>query len=653
MDFRIADTFTDSLAHLTAGEQKAVKTTAFDLQMNPANPGMSFHKLDKTRDKHFWSVRVSRDIRLIVHRTPQSLLLCFVDHHDAAYRWAESRKIETHPKTGAAQIVKIRERVEEIRIPRRVERQPRERVSMLLFEAVADSDLLSWGVPREWLAEVRAVDSEDELLALADHLPAEAAEALLELATGRAPKAPAAMAAALTSVCDEDASIDHLALEGEEDSVITPAPDAFIHPDAQRRFRTIQSREELERALDAPWDRWTIFLHPGQREWVERSFNGPARVSGSAGTGKTIVALYRAVHLAIAVPESRVLLTTFSTALASALRIKLRRLIGNQPRLGERIDVDSMDTIGKRLYERTFGKVNLASDGDITALLADAASRHPGPGVSAAFLRSEWDNVVDAWQLTSWEAYRDVQRLGRRTRLPESRRKVLWEIFAGVLVEMKVSRQRTVAGMFGKVADDLAQRQQPPFDFAIVDEAQDISVAQLRFLAALAGARPNGLFFAGDLGQRIFQQPFSWKSQGVDVRGRSRTLHVNYRTSARSVPKPIDCSIQRLPTWMAISRHALERFRPSVVPTPISAHLMIQSPNPALPEPGSQLVGKMACSLRRSRCLCARPLNSSARRQPSSRPAWSGRYSMSACKWNRARSQSAPCTWPRDSNSGR
>src|SRR5690554_6596455 len=109
MDFRIADTFTDSLANLTEDEQKAVKTTAFDLQLNPANPGMQFHKLDRVKDKNFWSVRVNRDIRLIVHRTPGSLLLCYVDHHDDAYAWAERRKHETHPTTGAAQLVEIRE----------------------------------------------------------------------------------------------------------------------------------------------------------------------------------------------------------------------------------------------------------------------------------------------------------------------------------------------------------------------------------------------------------------------------------------------------------------------------------------------------------------------------------------------------------------
>lgn len=151
MEFRIADTFTDSLARLTGEQQKAVKTTAFDLQMNPAHPGMQFHKLDKARDPYFSSVRVSHDIRLIVHRTEASLLLCYVDHHDEAYRWAERRKLETHPKTGAAQLVEIRETVLEIIVPTHVEAARPTPPKARLFEHVAEEALLSYGVPAEWL----------------------------------------------------------------------------------------------------------------------------------------------------------------------------------------------------------------------------------------------------------------------------------------------------------------------------------------------------------------------------------------------------------------------------------------------------------------------------------------------------------------------
>jgi len=139
--------------------------------------------------------------------------------------------------------------------------------------------------------------------------------------------------------------------------------------------------------------------------------------------------------------------------------------------------------------------------------------------------------VVNAWQLETWEAYRDVVRLGRKTRLPEKQRETLWSIFERVRMRLKSQKLITYADLFSRLAAQIAKSKHPPFDFAIVDEAQDISVPQLRFLAALGAVLPNCLFFAGDLGQRIFQQPFSWKELGVEVRGRSKTLRINYRTS--------------------------------------------------------------------------------------------------------------------------
>src|SRR5437763_11684259 len=155
MEFRIADTFTDSLARLAGEEQKAVKTTAFDLQLDPANPGMSFHKLDRAKDKNAWSVRVNSDVRLIVHRAPGSLLLCYVDRHDRAYAWAQNRKLETHPKTGAAQLVEIRETVQEVLIPAYVEAPAAAPGKPLLFAHLPDDALLDFGVPVEWLPDAR------------------------------------------------------------------------------------------------------------------------------------------------------------------------------------------------------------------------------------------------------------------------------------------------------------------------------------------------------------------------------------------------------------------------------------------------------------------------------------------------------------------
>ncbi|MCK5874795.1 MAG: UvrD-helicase domain-containing protein [Alcanivoracaceae bacterium] len=502
MRFLISDSFTASLARLTGDEQKQVKTTAFDLQMNPANPGMSFHRLDRARDSNFWSVRVGSDIRLIVHKTSDSLLLCYVGHHDKAYQWAERRKLETHPKTGAAQLVEIRETIQEIVVPSYV---PGEVVSDRkpgLFSGVSEQTLLAYGVPEEWLADVLVAD-EDSLLLLADHLPSEAAEALLELATGGKPVQAA----------------------------VPVGADPFEHPDAQRRFRVMTDADALASALDYPWDKWTVFLHPCQRQLVEREYSGPARVTGSAGTGKTIVALHRAVHLARQYPDARILLTTFSETLANALRVKLRCLISNEPRLAERLDVAAIDVVGQRLYGIHVGDAKVATRDQIEDLLVKHSEGVDGFRFSRRFMLGEWESVVDAWQLQTLADYLDVKRLGRKTRLPEAQRTLLWHVFSRVKLDLEQQGMITKSGLFSRLADSLSERKHPPYDIAVVDEAQDISVAQLRFLAALGADRPNALFFAGDLGQRIFQTPFSWKSLGVDIRGRSQTLRINYRTS--------------------------------------------------------------------------------------------------------------------------
>ena len=438
-----------------------------------------------------------------VHRTDAGLMLCYVNRHDDAYQWAERRKIETHPTTGAAQLVEIHERVEEVTAsaPTATPEAPEPAPELPLFADTPDADLLAYGVPPEWLADVK-VATEESLFDLADHLPQEAAEALLDLAVGVTPPQPSA----------------------------APAPaDPFAHPDAMRRFRVFTDAAELAQALEYPWEKWTIFLHPVQRSLVQRDFAGPARIAGSAGTGKTVVAIHRAVHLARHDPDARVLLTTFSTPLAAALRIKLTRLAANQPRLLERIEVKAVDALALELFAKRFARPQIASAEVVAAALADASAASES-GFSEAFLLEEWTQVVDAWQLTSWQAYRDVTRLGRKTRIGGKQREALWVVFAKVRVALAEQGFITLPAVYGQVTVAVAAGASP-YDFVIIDEAQDMTVPAMRLFAALAASHPDGLFLAGDQGQRIFQTPFSWKSLGVDIRGRSHILRINYRTS--------------------------------------------------------------------------------------------------------------------------
>ena len=495
MTVLIASSFTKALDKLTAQEQSQAKITAFDIQQNPESPGLSLHRLDRCRDPDFWSARLNRDLRIVLHRRDGDTLLAYVGHHDDAYAWAARRRLDRHPRTGAAQIVEIRETVEEIVTQRYVEEAVRKPP---LFASETDDALLSWGVPQDWLETVREA-TEDTVLDIASHLPDEAQEAVLAAAVGEAP---------VVRIVEQEGS-------------------GYAHPDAQRRFRVIGDEAELAAALDAPWDEWAVFLHPAQQEFVDRDFNGPARVIGSAGTGKTVVALHRTVRLASDAPKNRVLLTTFSAELAQGLSEKVRRLTTRRPEVAARITVSTLGDVARTLAAERFEKAKLASEQGIDELLAEAATAEDS-AIDPGFLEEEWRLIVDAWDVRDAETYLELPRLGRKVRMAASRRDELWRIFGRVRTTLESAGKETEAGLMHRLAREMRE---PPFTHVVVDEAQDISVPDLHLVAAIAGRRPNGLFFAGDIGQRIFRSPFPWKAAGVDIQGRSRSLKINYRTS--------------------------------------------------------------------------------------------------------------------------
>jgi hypothetical protein len=506
MQFHIADSFTSSLARLTGQEQKQAKMAAFDLQLNPAHPGLQMHRLTNGRDPNFWSVRVNQDIRIIIHKTEASFMLAYVDHHDKAYAWAERRRIEAHPRTGAIQIVEVHERIEEIAsfFPPPVEPDVIQSVAgpeEAIFAELSEDALMDVGVPADWIGEVRTWN-EERFYEMGDRLPAEASEALLDYAaTGQLP---------------------------------APQPgttDPFAHPDTLRRVQTITSEEELRLALDFPWDKWSVFLHPSQRDVVNRDFTGPARVTGTAGTGKTIVALHRAARAVRGDPQARVLLTSFSRPLANALRAKLAILLADdQPKL-DRVSVASFEDAASELHQLATGRRPMLASVEVQQAVVERAISDLGySDLPSRFAFAEWRHVVDAWNLTDLDGYANVPRIGRKNRLGAKQREKLWPVMEATRKMLAARRLLTSSQLYAVVDESWRSREEKPFTHVIVDEAQDLGVAELRMMSALASG-PNALFFAGDLGQRIFQLPFSWATLGVDVRGRSSSLRINYRTS--------------------------------------------------------------------------------------------------------------------------
>jgi hypothetical protein len=495
MSLIIAETFTKSLAHLTAAEQAAAKQTAFDFQINPAAPGFNFETLERPKDPNFRSLRVSQDLRIIAHQLSGSTMLCYVDHHDKAYHWAERRRIEVHPSTGAAQIVEVVEKEVVKTIVRAQE--------PLLFAQHEPDYLLALGVPTEWLDAVRQVDQAG-LEKLIGRLPEEAMERLMELAVGNPVPRPV------------------------RPSAVTP----LTHPDAQRRFRLLDDQQQLRQALDYPWEKWIVFLHPSQRQIIEKSFKGPGSVTGSAGTGKSVVGIHRAAGLARLYPNSRVLLTTFSRTLAVRLAQNLDLLLGADAPERGRIVVEHLHKIARDLWvDHESMQLNIISGKPLMSLVDEANATVGNGAFSSAFLRAEWENIVDSQGIRTWEEYQNASRMHRGKSLGTRQKLAAWRVFEVVHSRIQDGGFQTWDGVCYDVSKVLQGLEKQPFDHIVADESQDFGPPELVLLRALAPAGDNDLFLCGDAGQRIYKSRFSWLGSGIDIRGRSSRLKLNYRTT--------------------------------------------------------------------------------------------------------------------------
>ena len=520
--------FARSVDRLDTQSQILIKTAVMDLQfdlMRDGQPrhGLRVHKLKRVRDPGIMSISPDKDLRIIVHRHAQDYTLLYADHHDDAYEWASRRRPEVNPESGVMQVVEELERTEVIT---RFVTQ----TMPYAFNHYEAPYLMSLGVPPSYVDAVRhaTVDNVD---ALFEVLPDEASERLLDLMDGKL--------------------------------VMPPAPvvsgDPFDHPDARRYFHVITGEADLEAALSGRWEEWMVYLHPSQRQLVEKTFGGPARVSGSAGTGKTVVALHRAAELARQ-DRGAVLLTCFSRTLADSLGEKLTQLLPD-PVVRARVTALNLHRLALRLAPELGLGTPRIHTGSLEPVLRNAAARH-GSEVTLAFLLSEWLNVIEPRGLTTWEAYRAASRVGRGVALGARQRRAIWTVVEAALEELGRQGETTWGLLSHQVAGRLELRG-PRFQHVITDEAQDLGPAELRLLRALAAPGPDDLMLCGDAGQRVYRGRSSWLALGVDVRGRSTQLKINYRTS-QDIRQFADLL---MPTQLADeegepeSRRTLSRFR--------------------------------------------------------------------------------------------
>lgn len=520
MALSIAETFVKAKDRLTPIERALVMDALFLFAQNTRHPSL---RLEKLHNSGFRSIRANDDLRVILYPYDRTWIIAYCGHHDEAYDWATRHRAEVHRVTGELQLIRSVE--VQVSVPVEVE-APLGRYD--------EEYLLNLGVPPDYIKPLRYA-TENGVLELLDGLPQAIQERILDLLSGKPVVPP-----------------PRIEVQSPEE--------LLAHPLIQRQFHLLQSLQEIRQALQGSWGAWRFFLHPLQRETVGARFGGPARVTGGAGTGKTVVAIHRTHTLARRYPEGRILLTTFNKGLAQKLGIALKDLVGEEL---PNVLVDHLHSLALRLHEKLFGKTQIWKEEKYRPILERLGQ---GQSFSLGFLLSEWE-MADAWGLYTWEAYRGFSRVGRGTPLSARERQVLFELFQQVWEAMAAQGATTFSGVCHRVRTALEEGRLSRFRAVVADETQDFGPAELMLLRALAEEREDDLFLTLDPGQRIYRGPTSWRALGLEVQGRSRRLRVNYRTTReigelaeRALPPEVEGEARESLALLRGPKPAIHRF---------------------------------------------------------------------------------------------
>lgn len=511
-DFTVAisDDFFTAFSRLPKKIQGKTSDFLMKFRVNPRSRGINFEKISNGSDNKIWSVRIDDAYRGIVVRQEETgtYILLWVDHHDDAYEWARRKKCMVHPETGAVQIydvMAIRENV------------LKEEVEDNLYSAISDKQLLSFGIPQDQIPMVRAIDSLETLHSWGHAFPEDAYEALEYLAHGFT---VADITQWLDSEMEKTIKTDDLAA-----SLGTSI--------SKKSFVVVEGEEELRLMLAEPLEKWRVFLHPSQRKLVDRRYNGPVRVLGGAGTGKTVVAMHRAKYLAsLLEANERILFTTFTVNLVHDIRENLRKICTvDELRKIEVINLDAW--VARYMREKDFS-YEIVFDEEIEKLWEQAIIiAGNGSEFPVQFYMDEWSKVIVAHETYTKDAYMRVSRTGRGTRLDRAKRVQVWKVveeFQALMKDMQIRDTETAMYECRQLLEKDSSNGR--YASIIVDEAQDLSMNAFRLLRSIAGPeRENDLFIVGDAHQRIYGRKVVLSRCGVNIRGRSSRLRINYRTT--------------------------------------------------------------------------------------------------------------------------
>lgn len=527
----ISDDFLRAFAAIPRDRQQAVIQFLAKFRHNPKSPGINYEKIRDATDDAMRSVRIDQNYRGIVLKPDQGNVYCllWIAKHDDAYDWARRHRISIHPQLGSIQVFEATMQPHVKVIP--------QKVADALFAALKDRELVRLGVPEESIGLVRRVRTEGELDGLQAQLPEEAYEALFMFAAGE--------------------SYEDLVREREA----PPAVDTQNYAEAlerdatKRHFVVITEDRDLEALLASPLAAWRVFLHPSQRKLVERDWNGPVRVLGGAGTGKTVAAMHRAVWLARWLkdsPGTPVLFTTFTRTLADDIRSQIATIASPDERA--RIEVANIDQWALGLLRRFGYRPKPLFDEKVRRDLWKRAMTRQPAGVDhpESFYRAEFERVVLPLGCETAEQYMQAPRTGRGVPLSRAHKRDLWPVFAEYRAQLKSEGLREPEEAY-RDAIALLKRERVSLGIKsiVVDEAQDLSSAALELLrVCIPEEGQNDLFIVGDAHQRIYRHKVVLSRVGINVRGRSRRLRINYRTTDEirrwAVAQLANCSIDDL-----------------------------------------------------------------------------------------------------------
>ncbi|MGK7913150.1 MAG: UvrD-helicase domain-containing protein [Synechococcus sp.] len=515
----ISDDFLDSFSQLPRNAQSKVSEFINRFKQDPTRPGLNYESIRNGRDKRLKSVRVDQAHRAIVLKPDEGnvYILLWVDKHDEAYDWAKRKLCQVNRVSGALQIIDVEEAdraTEELT-------QNRDRTQTTIFDSIKDKYLLRLGVPEILMPAIRQLVTEEDLDRLIPHLPSEASDALTMLAAGY----------------ELDTVLNWLEKQKEEpEADPEDLVSALDNDDSRSRFIVITDDGELEEMLAAPLEKWRVFLHPSQRKLVARDWNGPVRVLGGAGTGKTVVAMHRARWLAeqrFNQSGDRTLFTTFTRNLATDIEANLQTICS--PETMRRIQVLNLDAWVAEFLRREDIDTTIVYEQKTDNLWEEAYELAPMEfGLSIDFYKEEWQQVVLASGCQNLREYLTARRTGRGTRLSRKQRQAIWPVFEeyrGLLRERGWKEPDEAMRDAAKLITSKGEAFLP-FNSVIVDEAQDMSAPAFQLIRAIAGSESkNDLFIVGDPHQRIYGKVVTLSQCGVNIRGRGRKLRLNYRTT--------------------------------------------------------------------------------------------------------------------------